>query len=145
MSKKELSSETKVLINASPKEIWTVLTESDFTKKYMFNCAVNTSWKVGDDITWKGHYEGYDAFQKGKVLAFEPYKLIKYSTLDPNWMEEKDENYIHVSYVLDESDSHTELKVVNETFDGSDERMQHIVAGWDQVLDKIKTLAEEIA
>ena len=123
--------------------LWEVLTQSQYTKKYMFNCSVETDWKVGSSITWQGEYQGYKAFQKGEVLDYKLQELIKYSTFDPNsGLEDKEENYIHVTYELSKKGDHVELQITNETFDGSEERMEHINAGWEMVMMKIKEVTE---
>ena len=140
---KSQKSETKLLINITPENLWPILTESKYSKEYMFNCAVESDWNIGSSIIWQGNYQGYDAFQKGEILDIKPFELIKYSTFDPNFgLEDKPENYIHVSYLIKEMDSKTELTIVNETFDGNEERMGHINQGWEMVIAKMKEVAE---
>ena len=137
-------SEQGIEINSSKEKLWAVLTESEFTKQYMFNCAVESNWEIGSPITWKGNYQGYDAFQKGEILAIKPLELIKYSTFDPNFgLEDISKNYIHVSYLISENGDSIQLTIANETFDGNDERMGHIKQGWEMVLPKIKEVAEQ--
>ncbi len=142
MNKKQ-KSEKKVLINCNAKTLWSVLTESEYTKVYMYNCTVSSDWNIGNPIIWEGNYQGYQAYQKGEILDIQPIKLIKYSTFDPNFgLEDKPENYIHVTYLLNEKDNKTELTIINETFDGNEERMGHINQGWETVIEKIKEVAE---
>ena len=134
-------SEKMVSIKTDAKTLWSILTESKYTKVYMFNCTVSSNWEIGDPIIWEGNYEGYKAYQKGEILDIKPLKLIKYSTFDPNFgLEDKPENYIHVTYLLNEKDNETELTIINETFDGNEERMNHINQGWEMVIAKIKEI-----
>jgi len=143
MAKKQ-TSEKNIIINIDPENLWNILTKSKYTKEYMFNCSVNSDWKKGSQITWEGNYQGYQAFQKGEIIDVKPFELIKYSTFDPNFgLEDIPENYIHVSYLLKAIDGQTELTIVNETFDGNEERMGHINQGWDMVIEKIKEVAEK--
>jgi uncharacterized protein YndB with AHSA1/START domain len=143
MNKKQ-ASEKKLLINTDAKTLWSVLTESKYTQEYMFNCTVDSNWETGNPIIWEGNYQGYQAYQKGEILDIKPFELIKYSTFDPNFgLEDKPENYIHVSYLLKENDTQTELTILNETFDGNEERMGHINQGWEMVISKIKEVAEQ--
>ncbi|BDD09347.1 hypothetical protein FUAX_17790 [Fulvitalea axinellae] len=142
---KTLQSSKSVIIDADARTLWEVLTKADYTKAYMFNCEVNTDWEVGSQITWKGNFQGYDAFQKGEVLAFEPFDSLSYSTFDPNFgLEDKAENYIHVGYALKELDEKVELTVSNKTFDGDEKRMAHVEQGWAMVIPQIKEVAERI-
>lgn len=137
------SSKKSIDVNCSIETLWKVLTEAEYTKQYMFNCAVESGWNVGDAITWKGNFEGYEAFQKGEILEISPNEKLKYSTFDPNFgLTDVPENYIHVSYELTPEQDSTVLTITNETFDGNEERMGHINQGWDMVIGKIKQVAE---
>jgi uncharacterized protein YndB with AHSA1/START domain len=133
----------QIIIQASPERLWDVLTKATFTKQYMFNCAVSTDWEVGSPITWSGNFNGYEAFQKGEVIDYQPFNTLCYSTFDPNFgLEDKPENYIQVRYELFPDPNGLKLVISNETFDGNEERMQHIQQGWGMVIDKIKEVAE---
>ncbi|QKX04842.1 SRPBCC domain-containing protein [Aquimarina sp. TRL1] len=140
-----LKSERILTLRIDAKDLWKVLTESTYTKQYMFNCAVTSNWEAGDTIVWEGTYEGYEAFQKGKVIEIIPYEKIKYSTFDPNFgLEDIPKNYIHVSYLISSENDKTILKIINETFDGNYDRLHHINQGWEMVSDKIKKVVETL-
>jgi len=140
--KKQLSTEIQVNLPIKAKFLWKVLTETEFTQAYMFNCSVESDWVKGSVITWQGNYQGYQAFQKGKILAIKPYELIKYSTFDPNLgLIDVAENYIHVTYSIKESKNKTKLTIINDTFDGDEERMKHIIQGWEMVIKQIEKIA----
>jgi uncharacterized protein YndB with AHSA1/START domain len=140
-----LKSQQAVSLNTTPMHLWEILTQGAYSKQYMYNCVVESDWQVGSPITWKGHYQGYDAFQKGEILEITPLQRIKFTTFDPNYgMEDIPKNYIHVTYqIASTEESTTQLIVTNETFDGNDERMQHINDGWKAVLAKIEEIVNE--
>lgn len=138
------SIEQQILLPTPPEKVWIILTDSHYTKQYMFNCEVKSSWEIGSPVIWEGNYQGYQAYQKGEVLNIQPGKLLKYSTFDPNYgMEDVPENYIHVTYVLKEQEGGTELTITNETFDGKSERITHISQGWDTVMAEILRIVKE--
>jgi len=140
-----MKAEQSIRINASPTLLWEVLTNPDYTEKYMYNCRVKTDWEIGSEITWKGNFRGYNAFQKGEVLEYDPISHLKYTTFDPNYgLEDKPENYIHVGYHVHKSGDESLLTVDNETFDGDDKRLEHIKQGWETVLKGIKEVAETV-
>ncbi len=142
---KSLISKTVILIETNAEKLWSVLTVSKYTKEYMFNCTVSSDWKQGDSIVWEGNFQGYEAYQKGEILEIQKNSLIKYSTFDPNFgLEDKAENYIHVTYIINENRENCELTIINETFDGNEERMNHISAGWASVTENLKASAEKI-
>jgi uncharacterized protein YndB with AHSA1/START domain len=135
---KILTSKVQIEFETSAKQLWRVLTESKYTKVYMFNCSVESDWLEGSSITWQGNYQGYQAFQKGKVLTVKPYELIKYSTFDPNvGLSDVTENYINVTYAIKEHNGKTTLTITNDTFDGNEERMKHIINGWEIVKEQM--------
>lgn len=134
-----------VMLSVSPEQLWPVLTQSQYSKQYMFNCAVNSDWKIGSSITWEGNYQGYEAFQKGEILDIQEPQKIKFTTFDPNYgIEDIPENYIHVTYLVRPEGNQTEFTVINETFDGNDKRSAHIKAGWKSVLEKIKEITDKM-
>ena len=42
-------------IHAPRSEVWRALTDPDQIQKYMFGSRVETDWKPGSRITWKGY------------------------------------------------------------------------------------------
>jgi uncharacterized protein YndB with AHSA1/START domain len=137
------SIEQQIDLPATIAQSWRLLTESFYTKQYMFNCEVQSTWVLGSPVIWEGNYQGYQAYQKGKVLAIQPGHSLKYSTFDPNFgLEDVPENYIHVSYLLKEQEGYTQLTIINETFDGNKERLAHIRQGWEMVMAEMKKIME---
>lgn len=124
-----------LLIPATNKEVWKVLTESEYTRQYMFNCAVNSDWKVGSSISWEGNYQGYEARQKGTVLACTPGAYLHYSTYDPqSGLADLPDNYLYMIYVLIPREKSTELRIHMGHFGGDETRRQHAAAGLDAVV-----------
>ena len=142
--KKPLKHEAVLDIDSSVDHLWAVLTDSKFTQEYMFNCSVTSDWTVGSSIVWEGNFQGYQAYQKGEIIEINPMTFVKYSTFDPNsGLEDVPESYVHVSYSLQQMNGKVQLTIVNETFDGSDERIKHVADGWGLVLNKLKEVAED--
>ncbi len=147
----ELYVRNSINIDASPEKVWDVLTKSEYTKQYMFNCEPITDWKVGSDLLWKGTYEGQTmVFVKGKIVEINPPQKLVYTTIDPNSsMEDKPENYLFVTYELKKEEKGTLLKVsqgdYSTVFDGEN-RYKHSYnngEGWMPILNLIKDLAEK--
>ena len=63
-------------------EVWNALTDKESIKKYFYGTELNTDWKVGSPIVFKGNWEGQAYEDKGKILDIEKEKLIK-----ENWQE----------------------------------------------------------
>jgi uncharacterized protein YndB with AHSA1/START domain len=101
MEKLEIYNE--IVIQASVKYVWDVLTKSEYTKMYMFGCEAVSNWQEGSPLLWKVSWEGKEmVFLKGAIVKIVPYKLVIYTVFDPNSKSLKDvpENYLSVSYEL---------------------------------------------
>ena len=75
MTGKVASAETD--IDAPRSEVWRALTDPDEIEKYMFGSRVETDWKPGSPITWKGEYEGKTYEDTGEILEVEPERRLK--------------------------------------------------------------------
>jgi uncharacterized protein YndB with AHSA1/START domain len=127
--------ERSTLLNATPSMVWNALTTPEQTKKFMFNCEVYSDWEIGSPVTWKGNYQGYETAERGVVIFVEKEKLLKYSSFDPNFgLIDIAENYLVITYELDEQDGKTLLKTTIENFNGDPDRCTHIAKGWDEVV-----------
>lgn len=141
-----MKSTKQIEIKTTASHLWKVLTESSYTKQYMFNCSVESDWKLGSSVIWEGEYNGYKAYQQGEVIKVVAGQQLTYSTFDPNQgLADVSENYIHVSYTIHTINDECQLTITNETFDNNPERMSHINQGWDMVIGSIKSVAEEVA
>jgi uncharacterized protein YndB with AHSA1/START domain len=149
MEKLEIYNE--IVIQASAKYVWDVLTKSEYTKMYMFGCEAVSDWQEGSPLLWKGSWEGKEmVFVKGAIVKIVPNKLVVYTVFDPNSKSLKDipENYLSVSYELSVLNSQTKLVVTqgdyNRVGDG-EKRYQESYnggEGWNPLLVQIKRIAE---
>ena len=47
-------------------------------------------------------------------------------------------NYFHVIYKIDENKGKTKLIIINDTFDGNEDRTKHVMQGWELVTEQMK-------
>jgi uncharacterized protein YndB with AHSA1/START domain len=140
-----------ITINASASKVWDALTNPEETKKYMFGCETVSDWKIGSELLWRANYEGKDmVFVKGKIVDIQPVKFLSYTTIDPNNTDIEDipENYLTVTYDLNEENGQTILTVTQGDYskvaDGEKryEDSYNNGEGWNPILVEIKKLAE---
>ena len=107
-----------ISINAPIHQVWDTLTNPAATKKYMFGCDTVSDWKPGSPLLWRGHYEGKDmVFVKGSIIAIQAPTLLTYTVIDPNaTMPDIPDNYLNVTYQLEEQDGITTLTVSQDGF-----------------------------
>jgi uncharacterized protein YndB with AHSA1/START domain len=142
--KEDFTAETSVTIDASVDAVWKALTDPELVKQYMHGTNLETDWKVGSPITWKGEWEGRTYEDKGEVLAIEPKKLLKNTHWSPmGGSEDKPENYHTVTYELAEADGRTVL-TLKQTNNPSQEAADKMAEdNWGPVLQGLKEVAEK--
>lgn len=142
----EIKRVNSVHLKATKAQVWELLTASKWVKQYMYNCAVYSTYEKGSTIEWKGEYNGQKSHLKGEILEIEPLLLLKYTGIDPLVGDENNPaDYFHVTYELQAQKDGVLLTVINAIFDGNEERMEHIVVGWEQLIfPKLIELCEAI-
>jgi uncharacterized protein YndB with AHSA1/START domain len=129
-------------ISASADQVWAALTDPDQIKEYMFGSQVDTDWKPGSPIRWKGEFQGRSYEDKGEVLEVEPGRRLKVTHFSPlTGQDDVPENYHTVTYELAEHDGHTHVSLSQDNA-GSDEEAEHSSATWQQMLDGLKKQVE---
>ncbi|MFT3845834.1 MAG: SRPBCC domain-containing protein [Lacibacter sp.] len=147
----ELIIHNEILINAPASIVWDVLVNPQQTKKYMFGCETVSNWNVGDELLWRGEYEGQQmVFVKGFIKKINPDKELSYTVIDPNnpALADVPENYLTVTYLLKEENGSTTLTVTQGDFACVAEGEKRYAdsynngEGWNPLLVQIKAIAE---
>lgn len=130
-------------IDTSPDKVWNALTDPEMIRKYMFGTNVNSEWKEGARITWKGEWEGKQYEDKGKILIMEPKKKLQYSHFSPlSGVADVPENYHIVTIDLKEEDGKTSVSLTQDN--NTDEKAkEHSEKNWKMMLASLKKLLEE--
>jgi uncharacterized protein YndB with AHSA1/START domain len=139
-----------ITINAPASKVWDALVNPEQTKKYMFGCETVSDWQPGSPLLWRAVYEGKEmVFVKGIVVEIHPPAFLKYTVIDPNAaMEDIPENYLNVTYQLEEQEGKTTLTVLQDGFENAadgEKRYKDTYnngEGWNPILVQIKKLVE---
>jgi uncharacterized protein YndB with AHSA1/START domain len=70
-------------INAPPARVWRALTDPDQIEQYLFGSRVETDWKPGSPIVWRGIYKGTGYEDKGEVVSIEPERRLEVTHFSP--------------------------------------------------------------
>lgn len=117
----------------------------------MFGCEALSAWKKGSTLVWKMIHEGKDFIPvKGNIVEIEPNKMLSYTVIDPHNPNIPDipENYLVVTYQLEDKGSETILTVVQgdyNTVAEGEKRYQESYnngEGWNPILVQIKNILE---
>jgi len=133
----------RVTINATNSEVWQALTDPRMTKKYFFNCAVFSTWREGDPITFKGKIFWIKKIEmKGRILSVEPGRLLKYTL--QNSSSNDPESFSTITDELRFHRGETILTITDDVGKGEDaeRRYRRSMKGWDKVLKGLKEMME---
>jgi uncharacterized protein YndB with AHSA1/START domain len=142
--KNHITGKASIDINVPASVVWEGLTKPELIKQYFFGTEAITDWKVGSPLIFKGEYKGKSYQDKGTILVNEPNKLLRYSYWSSmSGIEDKPENYVHVTYKLNEENHVTTLTIIQENIP-TEEMKEHSEENWNKVLDNLKGLLEKL-
>lgn len=141
---KNLKVSESIIINATPKRVWQVITEPELIKNFLFGTETLTDWNVGSNIVFQGEYEGHTYKDKGMVLINTPLKELSYSYWTGfSGLEDKPENYAEIIYSLDKlGEKQVEFTWTQHGY-ASEENRKHSQDSMTGLLRKIKEIAEK--
>jgi len=131
-----------IIINAPSQKVWDAITKAALVKRWQYGSDLLTTWEIGSDIKFSTAWEDKVFEQWGKVLAFTPTEIVRYSLFAPRPdLEDKPENYFIMSYVLTEENGQTKLEIIQE--DNRPNAVQEAPQGEENpLLQSLKQLAE---
>ncbi|HEY0434273.1 MAG TPA: SRPBCC family protein, partial [Chitinophagaceae bacterium] len=140
--KSEITGSVTDFIHASQQQVWNALTDPALIKQYFFGTDAHTSWKVGEPITFTGEWQGKRYEDKGTVLTFEKYNLVRYTYWSSmSGIKDEPGNYVIVSYRLQPKEDGVELTITQENIPDEQTR-KHSEENWQRVIDGLKKLVE---
>lgn len=132
-----------VSIHAPADKVWDALTNPEMIKQYLFGTQVETDWKEGSPISYKGSWEGKEYEDKGIILKVVPEKLLEstyWSSM--SGLEDKPENYKKVTYALAPAGDNTAVTITQDNNKTEDDK-SNSEQNWTMVLDSLKKLLEK--
>jgi uncharacterized protein YndB with AHSA1/START domain len=140
---KTYSAETSISIKASVDDVWDALVNPSMIKRYLHDTNMETDWKVGAPIVWKGEWKGKAYEDKGVVLQFEPKRLIRTTHWSPlSGKEDTPENYHEVTYEISADDGQTTLTLRQGNSPTQEDADGMVENGWKPILQTMKELLE---
>ncbi len=139
-----LIARTSVHINSASSTIWDALTKPELIEQYFFGTRVQSDWKVGNPIIFKGEWEGKEYTEKGIILKNEPEKVLQYNYFNPlSGLEDVPENYAIITFELTKENKGITLTVSQDKI-ASPEAKHDSEQNWGKVLTGLKELVEKI-
>lgn len=140
--KTNISGEAAIHIKATKQAVWNALTDPAMIRQYLFGTNTFTTWQPGTPVKFEGEWQGKKYQDKGTVLANKENQLLQYNYWSSmSGIEDKAENYMIVTYLLDGDDDNITLTLRQENI--PDEKTKnHSMDNWKQVLAAIKNILE---
>ncbi len=140
---KNLVAKATTSIESTKKKVWEALITPDAIQQYMFGAVVESDWREGSAITWKGEIKGKKYEDKGVILKIEPEQTLQYSHFSPlSGKPDNPENYHTVTIDLAGSGDKTEVSLSQDN--NSDEKARNeSEKNWGVMLDGLKKYVEK--
>jgi uncharacterized protein YndB with AHSA1/START domain len=131
-----------VFIRATPGQVWEAITTPEFTTRYFYGSAVDSTFEAG--TPWLGWTA--DRQQKlvdGEVLESEPPRLLRHTWRALYDADTAREPHSRVTWEIEPQDGGvTKLTVVHDELEASPKTALNVAGGWMYVLSGLKTLLE---
>lgn len=129
-------------VAATPADVWRALTDPDMIAKYFFGSRVQTDWKTGSPIVWRGEYEGKRYEDKGEILEVQPNRLLRVPHFSPlAGLPDEPEHYHTLTYELDERNGITHVLLTQDN-NGTEAEAERATANWTTMLEALKNTVE---
>jgi uncharacterized protein YndB with AHSA1/START domain len=137
---KTMAAKISAKLNAPVTKVWEHLTKPELVKKYFFGTEVETDWKPGSPIYFRGAWQGKRYEDKGKILEFTPHHRIAYLYWSSfSGLPDRPENYQTIAFELRSEQDQTVLTVDQNC---ADDKKAHCESNWGMVLDGLKKQVE---
>jgi uncharacterized protein YndB with AHSA1/START domain len=131
-----------VFIRATPEQVWDAITKPEFTTKYFYGSAVDSTFETGAPfLSWTA-----DRSQKlvdGEVLEVERPRVLRHTwraLYDP---ETAAEPHSRVTWEIEPQEGGvTKLTVVHDGLETAPKTAASVAGGWEWILSGMKTLLE---
>ena len=129
-------------IAAPPARVWDALTDPDQIRRFMFETTVESDWKPGSPIVWKGVFEGREYEDRGEIIAVEAPRLLEMTHYSPlSGQEDRPENYHKLTYVLQWRGASTLIRLSQDN-NASEAEAEHSRGMWESLLGGLKNVVE---
>ena len=141
------ASRVSTKINAPPSKVWQALTDKKNLKAMWFGADVETNWRIGTPIFWRGDWKGTKFEDKGVIKTFAPDKKLSFTHWSPlSKVPDTPEHYHTVTFDLAPAGKRTEVVLTQENHDDSElrkpESREELKKNWTMLLDGLKKAVE---
>lgn len=143
MSTENLMVRAEIGIYAPVYKVWETLIDPASNNKFMFGSKVESDWKEGSPITWRGEWQGHPYEDKGEILKMVPGKTLQYTHYSEMMSnDDSPENYRTVTIDLSDSNDQTMVSLKQDKNKTEKDR-EDSEKNWNMMLQSLKELIEK--
>jgi uncharacterized protein YndB with AHSA1/START domain len=144
--REDFIAKNEIFLDATRDKVWEALTDPEQVTRYLHGTQVESDWKVGSPIAWRGEWKGRHYEDKGRILEMEPpHRLATTYWSSLSGKPDRPEYYKTLRYVLYEEGEEgegTRLVLTTEN-NATEQEARHSQENWKGVLDTLKAILEE--
>jgi len=131
-----------VFIRATPEQVWDAITKPEFTTKYFYGTAVDSTFEVGSPyLSLSG--DRSQRMVEGEIIECDPPRLLRHTWRTLYDEAASGEPASRVTWEIEaQEDGTTKLTVVHDQLEASPLTAASVSGGWAYVLSGLKTLLE---
>jgi uncharacterized protein YndB with AHSA1/START domain len=131
-----------VFIRASAEQVWDAITKPEFTSRYFYGSAVDSTFEPGAPfLSWTA--DRSRQLVDGEVLESDPPRLLRHTWRALYDEETAGEPHSRVTWEIEPQDGGvTKLTVVHDELEAAPKTAASVAGGWMYVLSGLKTLLE---
>lgn len=142
MRQEEYIAQASTAVHGSSDEVWEALTNPSKISKYMMGTDVESSWKTGSKITWKGDWKGKKFEDHGEVLDALPGKYLRYTHITGEAVQSDATNQHIVTVELEEQGDETMVTLTQDN-NADEKAKKESEKNWITMLGELKKVVEE--
>jgi len=141
--KTNLIAKSKTSIWAKKGKVWEALVTPEIIKKYMFGANVESDWREGSEITWKGEMNGKKYADKGVIKKIEQEQILQYTHFSPlSGKPDQPENYHTITIVIEEEANKTDVSLSQDN-NADEKACRESEKNWQTMLEGLKKCVEK--
>jgi uncharacterized protein YndB with AHSA1/START domain len=130
-----------IYIRTTPEQLWSALTQPEFTRRFWADTVQECEWKKG--ATWKLIVPDGRVADEGEVVEIDPPRKLTVTWRNHLFAEMTPEGYSRMSYEIEQKDEETVKLTVTHTMDRKDSKLVKAVSnGWPHILSSLKSMLE---
>jgi len=127
-------------IRTTPEQLWSALTQPDFTKQYWFGMHHETDWKVGS--SWQLILPDGRVADAGEIVEIDPPRRLVLRWRNEFKPELKSEGYSRCVVELEPLDGAVKLTITHSMDRADSKFIGAVSGGWPRILSNVKSLLE---